>query len=234
MRICQGTPMTANLGLQQLLAWTSPAYPIGAYTYSHGLEAAVESGAVTTPQTLHDYVFAALSGGGIWVDAALFAHAWRAWDDPDTLDDIASLAAAFRATSETSLESHQQGKSFLSITRKAWPHPALDAFAAQRGQRPIAHCVALAVACGCHGVALKDALEAFLHGAAANLVSAGVRLIPLGQSDGQITTAKLSAQCAAIADKAMATHIDEIGASAVQVDMACLSHETQYTRLFRS
>lgn len=226
--------MTTSLALQQLLAWTSPAYPIGAYTYSHGLEAAVESGAVTTPGALHDYVLAALSGGGIWVDAALFAQAWRAWDDAGMLEDIASLAAAFRATSETALESHQQGKSFLSITRKAWPHPALDAFAAQRGQRPIAHCVALAVACGCHGVDLKSALEAFLHGAAANLVSAGVRLIPLGQSDGQITTARLSAQCAAIAEKAMATHIDEIGASAVQVDMACLTHETQYTRLFRS
>lgn len=226
--------MTDSLALQKLLAWTSPSYPIGAYTYSHGLEAAVESGAVTTASTLGNYIHATLSCGGIWVDAALFAHAWRAWDDAEALNDIASLAAAFRATSETALESHQQGKSFLTMTRKAWPHEALDRLAKQRGKKPIAHCIALAAACGCHAIDLRSALEAFLHGAAANLVSAGVRLIPLGQSDGQITTARLSAHCAAIAEKAMITEIDDIGASAVQVDMACLSHETQYTRLFRS
>lgn len=226
--------MTDSLALQKLLAWTSPAYPIGAFTYSHGLEAAVEDGRVRTAQQLYDYVHAALSGGGIWVDAVLFAHTYARWEDEAALADIASLAAAFRASSETALESHQQGKSFLSITRKAWPHPALDAFSANHGSKPIAHCTVLALASACHGISLDMALEAYLHGSAANLVSAGVRVVPLGQSDGQITTARLSADCAKTATLAQQTPLEDLGTSAIQVDLACLAHETQYTRLFRS
>lgn len=224
---------TEALTLHRLLAWTSPGYPTGAFSYSHGLEQAVEDGLVTDWRALVEFVAAAAERGGAWVDAVLFAHAWRASDAAE-LDELADLAAAFRATSETALESRQQGAAFLDVTRRAWPHPTLEAFAAARAGMPTPHCIVVALACRSHGVALKPALEAYLHGFAANIVSAGVRLIPLGQTDGQIALAALPPRIAAVAEKAEAEPLDDLGVSAIGLDILSMRHETQYTRLFRS
>ena len=228
------TTMLTDAALQPLLAWTSPSYPIGAYTYSHGLETAVDDGRVRIADDIVAYVEAVLSRGGGWVDAVLFAHGWRAADDAQAFDEIADLAAAFRGSSETLLESVQQGRSFLQVTMKAWPHEALSAFAARRGDLPVAHCIVMALACAAHGLPLVPALHAYMHGTAANLVSAGVRLIPLGQTDGQIATAALSRLIPGIAEKALATPLDDLGTAAPLLELASFHHETLYTRLFRS
>lgn len=220
--------------LHRLLAWTSPSYPTGAFSYSHGLEWAVESGAVRDAAGLTAYVDAVMRRGGGWVDAVLFARAWEAAGDPARLDPIAELGAAFRGSAETALESHQQGRAFLQITRSAWPHPWLDAFAERQGTHPIAHAVVMALACAAHGVALVAALNAYLHALAANLVSAGVRLVPLGQTDGQIATATLAAGIGAIAESALATDLDNLGTAAPGLELCAMHHETQHTRLFRS
>jgi urease accessory protein len=164
----------------------------------------------------------------------LFVHGWRAAVDTEAFDDLAELAAAFRASSETALESRQQGKSFLTVTRRAWPHPALDAFAERWGARPVAHAAVLALACAAHGVPLLPALHAYLHGTAANLVSAGVRLVPLGQTDGQIATAMLGPVIEAVAARALVTPIEDLGSAAPLLELASMHHETLYTRLFRS
>ena len=220
----------------QLLAWSSPGYPTGAFSYSHGLEWAVETGAVTNLQTLLDYVTAVISRGGGWVDAVLFAHAWNAarQDSTTQLDNLANLASAFRGSSETALESRQQGAAFLDVTRKAWPHPTLEAFARRHTGTPIAHCVAVAITCAAHGVAVIPSLHAYLHAVAANLVSAGARLIPLGQTQAQIAIARLSATLAEIVERALTTSLDDLGTAAPAVEICSLRHETQYTRLFRS
>lgn len=228
------TTMLTDVAFHRLLAWTSPAYPVGAFTYSHGLETAVDDGRVVNLDTLVDYVDAVLARGGGWADAVLFAHGWRAAGDADRFDAVAELAAAFRASSETALESHQQGRSFLTVTRRAWPHPALDAFAVRNGARPIAHAAVLALATAAHAIPLAPALNAYLHGTAANLVSAGVRLVPLGQTDGQIATAMLAGRIEAIAERAMITPLDDLGTAAPLLELASLHHETLYTRLFRS
>ncbi len=228
------TIMLTEAALQPLLAWTSPSYPIGAYTYSHGLETAVDDGRVRTAADITAYVDAVMSRGGGWVDAVLFAHGWRAAGDADAFDAIADLAATFRGSSETMLESVQQGRSFLQVTMKAWPHEVLFAFAARRSDRPVAHCTVMALACAAHGLPLAPALHAYLHSIAANLVSAGVRLIPLGQTDGQIATAALSRLIPAIAEKALATPLDDLGTAAPLLELASFHHETLYTRLFRS
>lgn len=228
------TPMAAADALPRLLAWTSPAYPVGGFSYSHGLEAAVDDGAVRNLADTVDYVTAVLTRGGGWVDAVLFVHAWQAAEDPDALDEIADLGAAFRATSETALESHQQGAAFLSVTRKAWPHPALDAFAARRAGHPIAHAVVAGLVAAVHGVALAPALTAYLHGLAANLVSAAVRLVPLGQTDGQIATARLSGPIRSVVRRARRCDLDDLGTAAPLLECFSLAHETQYSRLFRS
>jgi urease accessory protein len=227
----------------QLLAWCSPAYPTGAFSYSHGMEWAVERGTVTTLRGLLDFVTAVLERGGGWVDAVLFAHAWRAAHQPPAiwrrgaraqLCDIAELAAAFRGTAETALESRQQGAAFLDVTLKAWPHPRLSEFASDMHGQPIALCVAVAVACAAHGIELSAAIHAFVQVIAANLVSAGTRLIPLGQTDAQIATARLAPVVAAVAGRALTVDVDDLGTSAPMLELCSMRHETQYTRLFRS
>lgn len=224
----------ADAGFHRLLAWSSPSYPIGSFTYSHGLETAVDDERVRTAAALADYVVAVLSRGGGWVDAVLFCHAYRAAHDAAAFDEIAELAVAFRGSSETALESRQQGTSFLTVTRKAWPCPVLDAFADRNQGRPIAHCAVMALACAAQNIALPLALHTFLHSTASNLVSAGVRLVPLGQTDGQHALAALVEQLDAIAEKALVTPLEDLGTSAPVLELASLRHETLYTRLFRS
>jgi urease accessory protein len=245
--------MMTEPALYRLLAWSSPGYPTGAFSYSHGLEWAVETGAVTNLQGLLDYVTGVLSRGGGWVDAVLFAHAWRSASDarPQSgartesaahsgsnplaeLDALAQLASAFRSSSETALESRQQGAAFLDVTRKAWPHPTLDAFATRQAGTPVAHCIAVAVACAAHEIALTPALHSYMHAVAANLVSAGARLIPLGQTQAQIAIAQLSPVITDTVERALQTSLDDLGTAAPAIELCSLRHETQYTRLFRS
>lgn len=221
-------------GLHRILAWTSPAYPVGSYTYSHGLETAVDDGRVATAVELADFVTAMLAQGGGWIDAVLFCHAFRAAGDDSAFDAVAELAAAFRGSSETALESRQQGASFLAVTRMAWPDPTLDAFAARQADRPLAHAVVMALACAAQAIPLETALHAWLHSTAANLVSAGVRLVPLGQTDGQRALALLTGRIEQIAARALDTAIENLGTASPALELASLRHETLYTRLFRS
>jgi len=176
-----------------------------------------------------------LADGGGFCDAVFFVHAYRAAERSDdiTLAAVAELAAAFAPSKERHLETTAQGDAFLAATRAAWPCAALDRLAAA-WPGACAYPVAVAAASAGHGVALAPALGAFLHAVAANLISAGVRLIPLGQTDGQRVLAALEPVIAAAAARALATPLDEVGSAAFRADLASLRHETQYTRLFRS
>jgi urease accessory protein len=229
------TTTTDGAALYRLLAWLSPAYPVGAYTYSHGLETAVEDGRVTTRAALVDYIATVLLAGAGRVDGALLAAAWRAAvaGDDAALDEAALLAAAWRGTAETALESMAQGTAFTSVTQSAWPDARFAALAARHPRR-LAHPVAFGAAAGFHGIPLRPALAGWLAAFAANLVSAGVRLVPLGQTDGQIATATLHATVEAATDAALAADPERLGTAAPMLDLLSMRHETQYTRLFRS
>ena len=222
--------------LYRLLAWLSPAYPIGGFSYSHGVETAIEEGFVINRPSLVAWLQTVLAAGTGRVDGALFASAWRAAEAKDwpMFDALAERAAAWRGTSEMALEARQQGGSFLSITCTAWPHPDLDA-AHERLNGEIALPVAVALAAAVHGIALEAALEGYLHAFTANLISAAVRAVPLGQSDGQIALASLegTVQKAVVAALAV-TDLDEVGTATPLLDWCSMRHETQYTRLFRS
>ncbi|MBO1075634.1 urease accessory protein UreF [Roseomonas marmotae] len=221
--------------LQRLLSWLSPAYPVGAYTYSHGLERAVEDGAVRDRATLVDYLRSVLEAGAGRIDAALLAAAFRAAEagGDAALDDVADLAAAWRGTAETALETMAQGSAFLRVTTAAWPDARLAAFARRHGSS-IAHPVALGAAAAWQGVPLRAALFGFLSAFAANIVSAGVRLVPLGQTDGQVATAALLPVIEAATEAGLTADPDRLGTAAPMLDLFSLRHETQYTRLFRS
>ena len=223
----------------RLLAWMSPSFPTGAFSYSHGLETAVEDGSVRDATTLCAYVETVLAQGAGRTDAALLALAWRAQarDDDDELAGIAELAAAMRGSAELALESHAQGRAFLSTVRAAWPHARLDAAAEMLAARDIvvASPIAVAIAGAVWEIPLDALLLAHLHAVAANLVSAGVRLVPLGQTDGQRVIAALEGRIRIAARLAAdVTDADAVCAAAPVIDLLSIRHETQYTRLFRS
>ncbi len=219
--------------LLPLSAWLSPAYPVGGFSYSHGLEDAVDSGAVKDWQGLADYVATALEAGGGWTDLVLLAQAWRAVDDDDALDAVTEMAAAMRGTAETAMESANQGAAFVLATGAAWPGTPLDALAARHDGR-IAYAVAVGVAAAGKFVPLDAALAGYGQAFAANLISAGVRLVPLGQTDGLRALASLAPVITACAERAAGTPLDQLGTSAPGIDFCSIRHETLYTRLFRS
>ncbi len=221
--------------LYRLMAWLSPSFPVGAFSYSSGLDWAVEAGDVTDAASLQRWLAVIVGDGGVFCDAALFANAHRATvaNDAALLGATAELAAALAPCKERHLETTSQGRAFLEAARAAWPCPALDRLGGI-WDGPLAYPVAVAVTAAGHGVPLEPALHAFLHAAAANLISAGVRLIPLGQTDGQRVLAALERAIADAAARAMITARDDVGGAAFRADLAAMRHETQYTRLFRS
>jgi urease accessory protein len=228
----------ANLAassLYRLMAWLSPAFPVGAFSYSSGIEWAVETGDIKDAATLNAWLGVMLAEGGGFCDAVLFAHTHRAvaGEDDQALCAVAELAAAFAPTKERHLETTAQGNAFVEATRAAWSCTALDQFKAT-WDGPVAYPVAVAVACGGHGIALEPSLSAYLQAVAANWVSAGVRLIPLGQTDGQRLLAALEPVVAATVQRALKAKLDDVGSAAFRADLASARHETQYTRLFRS
>jgi urease accessory protein len=231
-----GTTMTERLdeaGLYRLMTWLSPGYPVGAFSYSHGLEFAVEEGTLRDAGELRRWLSDLLRWGSGRNDAILFRHAHTFAERPSALAEIAALAAAFAATSERHLETTAQGRAFAEATIDAWPCHALDRLL-RAWDGPLAYPVVVAVAAGGHGLPLEASLHAYLHAFAGNLVSAGVRLIPLGQRDGQRVVAALEAPIAACAEAALVADLDDLGGAAVLADLAAMKHETQYTRLFRS
>jgi urease accessory protein len=220
--------------LFRVLTWASPAFPTGAFSYSHGLEYAVEEALVKNAAQLQDWVGWIVRHGALYADAVLLAHAYRAAEDGDDakLDEVAALATAMRGTAETAIESLQQGTSFFDTAQTVWPSKRAAAFLTRNGAKPA---LPIAVALACVGaIPLPETLGASLHAAMANLVSAGVRLIPLGQTDGQRTIAALEGAVTNAVERALATSLDDLATAATMVDWTSMRHETQYTRLFRS
>ena len=231
----RGNERTEAAALYRLMAWLSPAYPIGAFSYSSGIEWAVEADDIKDAATLKDWLAVMLAQGGGFCDAVFFVHAHHATVSKDgaALRTAAELAAAFVPSKERFLETTAQGRAFFEATRSAWPCDALGRLEAS-WKGPLALPIAVGVACAGHGIGCETALLAFLHALTANWISAGVRLVPLGQTDGQRVLAALEEILATTAVRASKTALDEIGNAAFRADIASMRHETQYTRLFRS
>lgn len=232
------TAITDPAGLLKLAAWLSPAFPVGAFAYSTGLEWAVEHGLVAGRAGLDGWLRTVIAIGPPRQDAVLVARAWRAVAEADeaALVETAGLAAALKGTAELAQETVVQGAAYLRTVAAAWPHPRLDAAA-----RTLAHAdiepalpVAVGAASAAHGVALVPTLSLFLHAVAANQVSAAIRLSVIGQTDGQRVTAALEPVILEVAAAAEAADPDDLGAATAMLDWCSMRHETQHTRLFRS
>jgi urease accessory protein len=220
--------------LARLMTWLSPAYPVGGFSYSHGLEWVVETGKLRDAAALGSWIEDVLGLGAGRTDAIFLAEAWRAVARGDTkrLYEVAELAAAFAPSAERHLETMAQGTAFLTATQAVWPSPALALLLADGMQ--VAYPVAVGASTAAHGLPLPATAQAFVQAFAANLVSAGVRLIPLGQTDGLRVIARLEPLIPAIVERALAAGLNDIGGAAIAADVASMRHETQYTRLFRS
>ena len=220
--------------LTPLLVWLSPAFPVGSYAYSHGLEWAVEAGDVHDAESCAAWIADLIQHGGPWSDAVLLAQAHFAVTarHDAKLAEIVELAAALAPSRERKMETLNQGAAFLLAVRAAWPSPGLDWTHACEG--PVAFPVAVGFAAAAHGIGPVPTLEAYLVALATNLVSAAVRLIPLGQTDGTRIVAGIVPLARKIAALASSATLDDIGGAALRSDIASMRHETQHTRLFRS
>ena len=235
------TDMVETLGaaaLYRILAWLSPSFPVGAFSYSHGLENAVQNGGVCDRSTLQGWIGAILAHGAGRMDADTLRDAHRAAlvQNLEALTLANRRGLAFRATSEMALEATAQGQAFLATCRAAWPEPFLDYWAELLGRNQEVPCLAAAVgaAAARAGAPLEMLLTGYLYAMGANLVSAGLRLGVVGQTDGQRIIAALEPLIAKAVASAIKRDHNSFGAATIAVDLASMAHETQYTRLFRS
>jgi urease accessory protein len=208
--------------LLRLVAWLSPAFPTGAFAYSHGIEWAVEAGDITDRDTLRDWLADLLTHGAPRNDAILLRHAHHPDTDLATLADLAAAAAPAR---ERQAEMLNQGAAFMRAARP-WGCPALP--------DPVAYPIAVGALAGMHGIDADATTIAYLQSVTANLISAAVRLVPLGQFAGLTVLAALEPIILRITTETRSATLDDLGGAAFRSDLAAMRHETQYTRLFRS
>lgn len=209
-------PMTTD-HLLTLTQWLSPAYPVGSFAWSHGLEQAVTAGQVTDAARLQDWLSVALEHGSGRTDAILLRAAHRG-------EDVAELAAALAPSRERRMETLQQGAAFAAITRAVWGLELRDA----------AYPVVVGQAAGRMGLPVVPVAQLFLFSFASNLTQVAQRLLPLGQTNGQIVLAALAPLCHRLGQEAAVLGVDDIGSGAFAIDIASMRHEMQEPRMFRS
>ena len=234
-----------------LLNWMSPAFPTGAFAYSHGLEWAIDEGAVADTADVESWIGDLVTRGSGWNDAVLFARCYN-----DDIAELNELALALATSKERYLETTQLGRSFSLAAAVFLPSP----LAGEGGRRPdegpqprvpspaaarhplpqgeredeIAYPVSAGTACAAMGIAKHHALLAYLQGFTAALTSVAVRLVPLGQTAGLVVLRNLMPVIAATAERAATASLDDLGAITIGADIAAMKHETQYSRVFRT
>ena len=228
--------------LYRLLAFLSPAFPIGAFTYSHGLEQVIELGGVTSAEDLQGWLADILQFGAGRSDAILLKETFRAahTGDDNAVQELHELALALQPSRERHLETSAQGTAFVGAVAKSWPPDAsteagkLFHRLSETNLEPWPYPVALGLVCASHGIPEDAAITSYLHAFAANIISAAVRAVPLGQSDGQKVLAALEPMIFDVSKSAKDSGLDDLGTSTFLADIASMAHETQYSRLFRS
>jgi len=228
------TSMTEAASSLPLLIWLSPAFPVGAFAYSHGLEAAVEAGDIHDATTLQIWLQDLITHGSMKTDAVLVAQGWQAAAQRDIarLREMNDLALALSPSRERYLETSAQGNAFVTAIKAAWGCALIDDISAW--DEPIAYPIAVATAAAEHGVQQDALVQSYLVAFLGNLISAAVRLGPVGQTDGQRVTAALLPALQHCAEIVLSAGLEGLGSIALRSDLASMQHETQYSRLFRS
>lgn len=214
-------PMTEDEALLTLMQWLSPAFPVGGYAYSHGLEAAIASGGVTGADALEAWLGTVIDRGSGRADATLLATAMADGADYAGLN---AMARALAASKERWEETITQGRAFAEAVKAVTGRP----------QPAAALPVALGRAARTLGLRAERVAALYLHAFASNLVSGAVRFMPLGQTEGQRVLAALTPLVLRVAREAARTDPGDIISATPGADMAAMAHETLVVRIFRS
>lgn len=214
--------------LTRLLAWLSPAFPIGAFSYSHGLERAVHDRLVADSTTLANWLGTLIHHGSGWNDTVLLAEAWRRARDGGEVAEVAQLGEALAGSAERHMETMLQGAAFLEAVA-AWQR----APGADLGEG-CPYPVAVGWAAGTHGVALEATLAAFLQAFVTGQTQAGIRLGIAGQGEALAIIAGFESAIITVAARAARSSLDELGAVTLAAETAAMNHEVQRSRLFRA
>lgn len=214
--------------LLRLMAWLSPAFPVGSFSYSHGLERAVHNGLVDNAENLRDWLAALIEFGSAWNDAVLFCAAMQRAKEGEDLAELAELAEALAGSAERHMETTLQGRGFAEAA-EAWSSGALPSL-----PENCPYCVAVGALAGASGLPRIEAAAAFLQAFASNLIQAAIRLGVTGQSDGLKTLASLEPLIAATARRAARSGTEDLGSATFMSEIVAMRHETQYSRLFRT
>jgi urease accessory protein len=214
--------------LLRLMAWLSPAFPVGSFSYSHGLERAVHDGLVVNAEELRDWLASLIEYGSAWNDAVLFAEAMRRAEAGGDLTELAELAEALAGSAERHMETSLQGRAFIGAAG-AWSNEVLSNL-----PQNCPYCVAVGALAGATRVPCVEAIAAFLQAFSSNLIQAAIRLGVTGQSDGVKTLASLEPLIADTAERVARSTLDDLGSATLMSEIAAMRHETQYSRLFRT
>jgi urease accessory protein len=213
--------MDDDAALLTLAQWLSPAFPVGGFAWSHGLEAAVISGGVRDAGGVEAWIGAIIARGSGRADAVLLTAAMAPDADTDALADLARALAASRERWE---ETVAQGAAFAGTVR------ALTGLDVPTAALP----VAVGAAAQSLGLPRGQVAAFYLQAFAGNLVSAAVRFVPLGQTEGQRLLANLRPLILEVARAAAETDPENIISSTPGADLAAMAHEVQDVRIFRS
>lgn len=218
----------STTALLRLITWLSPAFPVGAFAYSGGLEQAAQDGLIDGDEGLAAWIGSLMGQGTGWNDAVLLVESYRTCRDPARLAEVAALAAALAGSAERHRETLLLGHAFLEAA-SAWPNVAAVGLEGE-----IAYPVAVGAVAGVHGIGIEATVAAFLQASASTLVSVAIRCGITGQKGGTKVLAGLEGQIGAIAARAAQSSLDDLGSATVLADIASLRHETMHSRLFRS
>lgn len=203
-----------------LAQWLSPSFPIGAFSYSHGLEMAVQDGTIHDAASLQAWLSDIITHGAGRTDAILLNAGFAG----KGMDEVDALARALAPSSERLTEMTQQGAAFVRVVNDVWGHDLPD----------LTLPVAFGAACAAQGLPVEQGAQLFLHAFASALVSAAIRAVPLGQTDGQRVITALAPLCHDTVTLALTQTIDDIGSACFLADIASMRHETLYSRMFQT
>lgn len=218
-----GVPMATATETLTLAQWFSPSFPVGSFAYSHGLEWAIESGAVIDPSSAKDWILQVLIYGAGWNDALLLAAAYKATDEI-AVHEIDAVSRALAPSQERLKETDLQGAAFCKAVSdlsglkiEGLSYPVAAGWAARRA-----------------GLPLELTAQMYLQGFVSNLASVAMRLVPLGQTSGQALIQDLTPKCIELVHAALSHGLDDLSSTAFLADIAAMKHETQHSRIFRT
>jgi urease accessory protein len=226
-----------NLTLLHLLQLASPTLPVGAYSYSDGLETLVENNVINNSKSLKHWLEQELSYGAIRLETAVMIRAYRSVETNnfEALGYWNAWVTAGKETAELRSQSWQMGNSLIRLLLDLqYPgDTSLQDLAAAAGS-PCNYAIAFGMGAAHLHIDETSVILGYLHSWASNLIGAGVKLIPLGQTAGQQLLLQLASNINLATQEILALEDDDLSSCSWGLALASMAHETQYTRLFRS